>query len=397
VKKSWKSKLLAASLAVSALGVASPASALTFILNDVGGVTGTRAESGFRAAADFWSSIITNDVTITFNVGFADLGSDVLGSTGTNLALASVADVEAQIRALSSNTSVDQQVRSATGLPTLTNDALAVITPGYTDEANKFGIDTTKTVFDKDGSFNNSVIALSTANAKALGFMVDDSAGDADITFSSTFGFDFNPQDGISSGKYDFVAVAIHEFGHALGFISGADDYDFLGCPNGPACGAEATDPVNDTWWGYAADLFRYSAPDSLDWRPGVEAYFSIDQGASQFGVNSGFSTGPYSGDGSQASHWKANGTCSNFIGIMNPYVCNGRNGTVTSADIALFDAIGWNFNVDAGNANLAYSTLDIYAGGVPEPASWALMIAGFGLAGAAMRRRPSVKVAFSR
>ena len=33
-------------------------------------------------------------------------------------------------------------------------------------------------------------------------------------------------------------------------------------------------------------------------------------------------------------------------------------------------------------------------AGGVPEPASWALMIAGFGLAGAQLRRRRTAAVA---
>lgn len=45
-----------------------------------------------------------------------------------------------------------------------------------------------------------------------------------------------------------------------------------------------------------------------------------------------------------------------------------------------------WN---DIGSANLGYVVE--YGGlnpGVPEPASWALMIGGFGLAGAAMRRR---------
>ncbi len=35
-------------------------------------------------------------------------------------------------------------------------------------------------------------------------------------------------------------------------------------------------------------------------------------------------------------------------------------------------------------------------APGVPEPASWALMIAGFGLTGAAMRRRQSVRVTYA-
>jgi Concanavalin A-like lectin/glucanases superfamily/PEP-CTERM motif len=34
--------------------------------------------------------------------------------------------------------------------------------------------------------------------------------------------------------------------------------------------------------------------------------------------------------------------------------------------------------------------------GGVPEPAAWALMLAGFGLTGAAMRRRQSVRVTYA-
>jgi len=39
---------------------------------------------------------------------------------------------------------------------------------------------------------------------------------------------------------------------------------------------------------------------------------------------------------------------------------------------------------------NLAISRIATPEGGVPEPASWALMITGFGLAGAAMRKRRS-------
>lgn len=35
-------------------------------------------------------------------------------------------------------------------------------------------------------------------------------------------------------------------------------------------------------------------------------------------------------------------------------------------------------------------------AGAVPEPATWALMMVGFGLAGAALRRRPAVAVRFA-
>ena len=49
-------------------------------------------------------------------------------------------------------------------------------------------------------------------------------------------------------------------------------------------------------------------------------------------------------------------------------------------------------FGIDGFNGgiqNLSF-TFDNGVGGVPEPASWAMMIAGFGLTGAAMRRRRS-------
>ena len=46
------------------------------------------------------------------------------------------------------------------------------------------------------------------------------------------------------------------------------------------------------------------------------------------------------------------------------------------------FSAPIFDFSTDGGQAIFAYN------GGVPEPATWAMMIAGFGLAGAATRRR---------
>ena len=37
-----------------------------------------------------------------------------------------------------------------------------------------------------------------------------------------------------------------------------------------------------------------------------------------------------------------------------------------------------------------------VVAGGGPEPAAWAMLLAGFGLAGWAMRRRPTVAVRYA-
>lgn len=54
-------------------------------------------------------------------------------------------------------------------------------------------------------------------------------------------------------------------------------------------------------------------------------------------------------------------------------------------------------YTVDAANgsnvglSNLTFEAMNV-AGTVPEPASWALMVGGFGLVGGALRRRQSVK-----
>lgn len=49
-----------------------------------------------------------------------------------------------------------------------------------------------------------------------------------------------------------------------------------------------------------------------------------------------------------------------------------------------------------AGDQNTLNYAFRIVKGGVPEPAAWALMLAGFGLVGSAMRRRDKVAVTFA-
>lgn len=371
----------------SMLALAAPASALTIVFNDIGGVTSSPADRGFKVAARFWERIMTNDVTVNIDIGFSELDPGVLGGASSRLFVVDTQGFQGQLRATGTST-LDAQVASATGLPPLDADgALVVTTPGYVDTVNRLGIDNSYGVVDDDGSFNNFVIAGSSANLKAAGYFLPEGA-DAEIQFSSIFDFDFDPTDGIGLDQFDFIGVAIHEIGHALGFLSGADDYDALGCPDGPACEDFSDYDVNDDYWGYALDLFRYSAPGELNWRPNVDAYFSIDGGATEFNGNSNFSTGNFHGDGWQASHWKQNGTCAGLIGIMNPYICDGFNSVITGADLAAFDAIGWNLNVDPLlNPNFAIDTAT-FAASVPEPANWAMLITGFGLIGATLRHR---------
>jgi PEP-CTERM motif len=49
-----------------------------------------------------------------------------------------------------------------------------------------------------------------------------------------------------------------------------------------------------------------------------------------------------------------------------------------------------------ADGENMLVTSMTAVQGAVPEPASWALMLGGFGLIGAAMRRRQSVRVTYA-
>jgi len=61
------------------------------------------------------------------------------------------------------------------------------------------------------------------------------------------------------------------------------------------------------------------------------------------------------------------------------------------AVDFDLFGGTGSFGGMDGGLTEFSVES----AGGIPEPASWAMMIGGFGLAGAALRRR-RVRVAFA-
>ncbi|PZO86692.1 MAG: hypothetical protein DI623_16060, partial [Sphingomonas sanxanigenens] len=86
-------------------------------------------------------------------------------------------------------------------------------------------------------------------------------------------------------------------------------------------------------------------------------------------------------------------------VGILDPTGGICQEGIVTAQDLAIFDAMGWNLNVDVlDNLDYHMSTsqmMDRFRSAVPEPTTWAMLIAGFGMVGGAMRRRRTT-VAFA-
>ena len=167
-----------------------------------------------------------------------------------------------------------------------------------------------------------------------------------------------NPADGITAGAYDFVGIATHEIGHALGFISGVDILDI---------NSSTTFFTADQFtYVSSVDLFRYSTASTaqgvIDWTASTAPkYFSLNGGATAI---AGFSTGRTWGDGQQNSHWKD----SLGLGIMDPTAARGELLAISANDRTGFDAIGWNLAP------------------IPEPSTYALF--GLGLLGLALRRR---------
>lgn len=420
--------LLSASALAALAFSATPASALNIILRPDATFTnqsnGAAALFAFQKAANFWNTALTGNTTININVSYASLAPNVIGQAGS--------------------TRVDVSARSVYGAlagnATTALDAVAVanLTPlsaaggvGYRRAPALVGDALTGTglniaagsVYDNNDSYNNLFLYANTSNLKQLGLYSDPSGVDAQITFSSNFAFDFDPTDGISVGTQDFTSVAIHEIGHALGFVSGTDFYDYYG-----GAGPGAAIPI--AWDNESVmsvlDLFRYSTngPNNAGFDPATgKRYLQLDpnRGAGfsvngtqfvQDGFNFGnFSTGRYNGDLQQASHWKDSTGFSDEngcfvplprqVGIMDPTSGSCQMGIVTGLDFAAFDAIGYNLNPDFAGLGFNFNTAQVFGlaglASVPEPASWAMMIGGFGIVGGTLRRRgAAVRVTYA-
>jgi hypothetical protein len=287
------------------------------------------ALAAFERAAVQWESYISDPVTVVINADLASLGAGIIGSTNNVFLQGSYPTIRNRM-VLDAGDEADDGI-----VITLPASPSFFLPPG-------FGLRGANPLFV------NQAIVLTKANAKALGFTGIDNIGgpqDATITFSTNFSFDFDRSNGIGAGLLDFETVAAHEIGHTLGFTSEVDFVDTVLGQNGTS---QDVQPM-------PLDFFRFDNGTAND--PETSAQFAtftrslvtnnvaiFDQIVGSFGGAPEvlMSTGFFTGDGHQASHWKNDQITGTLLGIMDPTLASGQIFTISSNDLRALDLIGY-------------------------------------------------------
>lgn len=293
---------------------------------------------GFEVAAGVWSTLLTDNVTVNLHVGSSGtLPKNVVGGALPGMQVKRdylhvynklVSD------AVSGN---DRKAIDSTLQKHKSSDGQYLYYKGRSDY-------TTRNIFKT---------SLTNANAKAIGLINPHSTAlDGMIMMSDLKGtgynwnYDFDRSGGISNKSIDFLSVAIHEIGHALGFVSSLD----LVTKNEielDAFGRKARVDKATT-----LDLFRRSnttGSSTVELRAGAESYLSIDGGKTKIPFARGAKDIGNGSDGYQTSHWKYKGS-----GIMGHSINLGERRNVNWQDRVALDVIGWDLRWGASSYNLS-------------------------------------------
>jgi hypothetical protein len=277
------------------------------------------AVDAFKRAAARWEALIHTTATVVVDV---DFGPEVFDSAQFDPVLVAVTDVQ-----LLRGNALYEAVRSG-------------LTAGpYSPEKRSFYNLLPSGAIPTDNGKKTGIAATS-ATLRALELIDPVAEPEAELAFgpppaiaiNSSIGFDFNPTDGIEPNKLDFEAIAAHQFGHILGFVSCAGQSE--------STSFAAVEPS-------VLDLFRLR-PQETD-QPFTTVERILSSGGQQVFYDGNdalpFSTGRpdgTTGDLRSASHWKDDEIGTGNAGIMDPTIRFGEHHSITDNDVRALDAIGY-------------------------------------------------------
>lgn len=196
----------------------------------------------------------------------------------------------------------------------------------------------------------------------------------ADVSFSTRFTFNFNTQLG---GGADGLVFVVQTNSNSVGGLGGGIGYQDI--PN--SVGIEFDNWNNGDIDGYSDNHVGINLIGSVNSVSRIESPYVLDSGSDltawvDYNGATNLLEVRLSNGSSRpgAALLSYNVDLVSVLGTPNAYV-GFTSGTGAAA--ANHDVISWIFNDD-------YRPVD----GVPEPATWAMLIGGFGLVGAAARRR---------
>ena len=272
----------------------SPSRALVFNTTYDASVTGSaysaQIQSAFATATTYLSSLITNNMTINITVYWGAVGPF---SGGISLGASSTS--------FAGTTTYAGLTNALRNARTTANDSNAVASLPASDPISP------------TNAWWYTRAQAKALNLSGVGVSPNDATLDGSIGFASSVTYTFDPTNRAVAGKYDFIAVALHEITEVMGRVY----YD-----------------LSTIYIPY--DLFRFSGPGVRTFSTTAPTvYFSVDNGVTDL---RNFNPVESNGD---LTDWALSGPSD----ACDYSLSSGRKALLSYADLTALDIIGYKLN----------------------------------------------------